>query len=156
MPYPWVTDVTVKNNQIVLTVKIEGFTTGERLELSGYATQDGGGFAVFNGLQVVPAPTPDNKITMYVTSVSSQNFQNGSPVTVVLRAARVWVSVLKESQSGQKPGRVYTGLAQPGQQHPAAEGTTWNDVITAENPAAPSGGNVDEASTGSEDSFQAD
>ena len=139
----------------MLTVKIEGFAPGESIELSGYATQNGGAFAIFNGLQVVSAPTPDNKITMYVTSISSQSFQKGIPVTVILRAARVWVSVLNESQTGQGQEPGYLGLTAPqGQYDPAGEGTTWNVLSAEAYPAAPSGGNAGQAGTGSEESFQ--
>ena len=152
MPYPWVTDVTVKSNQILLTVNIDGFTTGERIELSGYATQNNGAFAIFNDLQTVPQPTPDNKITMYVTSLSSAGFVKGSPVTVVMRAARVWAIVLGEPQTG--PGRVQTSpRVQP---QLAGEGTSWNVPTTpVAYPAPPSGGNADQTSTGSEASFPA-
>jgi hypothetical protein len=153
-PHPWVTDVTLNNNQIVLTVKIEGFTTGERIELSGYATQENGAFAVFSGLQVVPTPAPNNKITMYVTALSSQNFQKGSPVTVVFRAARVWVTVLEESQDGQGNATQYPRTQGP--QNPAGEDTAWNVVTAAAYPAAPPGGNARQASAGGGASFQDD
>jgi hypothetical protein len=153
-PYPWVTDVTFKNNQIVLTVKIEGFTTGERIELSGYATQDGGAFAVFNDLQVVPEPTPDNKITMYVTALSSTGFKNGLPVTVVMRAARVWVTVLNEPQTGQESVPVSARSAQQQeQQQPVGEDTAWNVISAAAYPAPPSGRSAAQAPVGIEASF---
>ena len=149
MPFPWVTDVTFNNNQIVLTVKIEGFETGERIELSGYATQENGAFAVFSTLQVVPPPTPDQKITMYVTALSSLNFQTGSPVTVVFRAARVWVTVLEESGNGQGIPPEYTGVPQ----NPAEQDTAWNVITAAAYPAAPPGGNPGPASPGDGVSF---
>ena len=119
-PFPWIANVRFTNNQIVLTVKIEGFTTGESVELSGYATQDGGAFAVFNDLQVVPAPNPDNTIIIYVTALSSQNFKKGHDVTVVLRAARVWATVLGEPEPEQRPSQEQAELAE--------EGTAWTVI----------------------------
>ena len=155
MPFPWVTDVTFNNDQIVLTVKIEGFDTGERIELSGYATQENGAFAVFSTLQVVPPPAINKKITMYVTALSSLNFEKGSPVTVVFRAARVWVTVLEESEDGQGNVGVYPDLAQE-PDDPAGEDTAWNVVTAAAYPAAPPGGNARQASAGGGASFQDD
>lgn len=125
-PRPQVTNFTLKNNQIVLTIKIEGFATGEPIELSGHATQEGGAFAVFNDLQIVPEPNPDNTITMYVTALSSQNFEKGHPVTVVLRAARVWATVLGETQPEQGPSREQTGKARPTRR--AVPGTMVNGL----------------------------
>lgn len=150
MPFPWVTDVTLKNNQMVLTVKIEGFTSGERIELSGYATQNGGAFAVFNGLQVVPEPTPDGKITMYVTALSWQNFVTGHPVTVVLRAARVWVTVLEEEEEEEPSTEYAPRLPRP---ELAEGGMSWSKIKSAAYPAPPSTGNDGHAPAGSEASF---
>lgn len=147
MPYPWVTDVTFKNNQILLTVNADGFTPGEHIELSGYATQNGGAFAIFSDLQRVPPLTKDNKIIMYVTSLSSANFQSGLPVTVVMRAARVWAVVLDEPSDGTSQPRVV---------HPAGEGTAWNVPINpVAYPGAPPGGHVYQTSAVSEASFPA-
>jgi hypothetical protein len=121
-PHPWVTDVTFKDNQIVLTVKIEGFNSGETIELSGYATQVGGAFAVFNDLQTVPEPNPGNKILMYVTSLSSRGFVEGDAVTVVFRAARVWTTVLEEGEEGESGGYEKTGPPP----ELAEDGTSWS------------------------------
>lgn len=143
MPYPWVTDVTVKSNQLLLTVNMAGFTPGEVVELSGYATQDGGAFAIFSDVQKVREPTPDNKIINYVTSRSSAGFKNGPPVTVVMRAARVWAVVLSEPSTASHPQTPT----------PAGEGTTWNVTTGPTYSGPPSGGNVYQAPVGTEASF---
>lgn len=146
-PHPWVTDVTFKDNQIVLTVKIEGFNSGETIELSGYATQDGGAFAVFNDLQTVPEPNRGNKILMYVTSLSSRGFVEGDAVTVVFRAARVWTTVLAE---GESDGYETTGPPP----ELAEDGTSWSRRMSAAYPAPPLAGNDGHAAAGGEDNFQ--
>ena len=150
-PFPWVTDVTFKDNQIVLTVKIEGFNPGETIELSGYATQNGGAFAVFNDLQTVPEPNPGNKIFMYVTSLSSRGFVEGDAVTVVFRAARVWTTVLEEGEEGEPGG--YPTAPQPPEL--AEDGTSWSRRRAAAYPAPPPAGNDGHAAAGGEDNFQA-
>jgi len=150
-PFPWVTDVTFKDNQIVLTVKIEGFNPGENIELSGYATQDGGAFAVFNDLQTVPEPNRGNKILMYVTSLSSRGFAEGDAVTVVFRAARVWTTVLEEGEEGESSG--YPTAPSPPEL--AEDGTSWSRRRSAAYPAPPPAGNDGHAAAGGEDNFQA-
>jgi hypothetical protein len=150
-PYPWVTDVTFKDNQIVLTVKIEGFNPGETIELSGYATQKSGAFAVFNDLQTVPEPNPGNKIFMYVTSLSSRDFVDGDAVTVVFRAARVWTTVLEEGEDGESGGYEKTGPPP----ELAEDGTSWSRRRAAAYPAPPPAGNDGHAAAGGEDNFQA-
>jgi hypothetical protein len=150
-PYPWVTDVTFKDNQIVLTVKIEGFNPGETIELSGYATQKSGAFAVFNDLQTVPEPNPGNKIFMYVTSLSSRDFVDGDAVTVVFRAARVWTTVLAEGEEGASGG--YPTAPPP--RELAEDGTSWSRRMSAAYPAPPPAGYDGHAAAGGEDNFQA-
>jgi hypothetical protein len=147
-PYPWVTKVTIRDSKIILTVQADKFTTGENIELSGYATQTSGGFAVFDVIKVVPKPKLDYSVNMYVTATPSRPFRKGEAVTVVLRAGPVWVSVLKE---GADPG--HPTLSDPSAAPDlAGEGTTWTFVSAAY--AEPSsGGDDDHTSTGSEDSF---
>jgi hypothetical protein len=157
MPPPWVKKVTIKEKQIVLTVRADEFRTGENLEISGYATQNSGGFAVVNVIQAVPKPNPDDTVDMYVTASPSRPFKKGEAVTVVLRAGPVWVSVLEEPPTGQGSGSEGVNVRLPqGQPESAEEGTTWN-VITSAAYAAPSYMEDDgHQPTGSEASFQAD
>jgi hypothetical protein len=143
-PFPWVTRVTIKEKQIVLTVQADQYRTGESLEISGYATQTSGAFAAFNVIQAVPEANPDETITMYVTASPSRAFTKGEPVTVVLRAGPVWVSVLEEPGSGAP-----SVTAHP----PAEEGTTWSVRTSAAYAEPSSGADDDHTSTGSEDSF---
>ena len=88
-----------------------------------------GAFAVFNDIQLVPDRDPDGEITMWVKAPPSADFKKGKPVTVVLRAARVWTTVLRERQPEQ-------GLS-PDQDEPTDEGMTW-DVVREVKYAAPS------------------
>jgi hypothetical protein len=145
MPHPYVTNVTLKNNKIVLTVQVDEYPAGEDLEISGHATQNGGAFAVFNDIQQVPKPNPDGTAYMYVTASPSQGFKQGHPVTVVLRAARVWTTVLGETQPG--------GAAQLPPDDPAADGTTWTSIRAVTYAAPSSNGNAAQTPTGSEYSF---
>ena len=131
MPPPWVTDVAFNNNQIVLTVQIDGFEDGETIELSGYATQDNGAFAVFSDLQTVPAPNSGTDTLVKVTSLSQRDFVKGHAVTVVFRAARVWTTVLEEVADGLKTGP-------PPEQ--AEDGTDWGIRTAEAYPASPSTG----------------
>jgi hypothetical protein len=151
MPFPWVKQVTIKENKVVLTVQADEFAPFENLELSGYATQNSGAFAVFDVVQRVPEPNPDDTIDIYVTVTPSRPFTKGEAVTVTMRAGPVWVSVLKEPPTGQGTVPQQTS----GSSHPesAEEGTTW--LLTSASYAEPSSGeDDDQASAGSDGSFQ--
>jgi hypothetical protein len=124
MPNPYVTNVTIRNNQVVLTVEVDEFVPGETLEIAGHATQTGGAFAVFNDIQVVPEPNPDGKAYMWVKASPSAGFNKDHAITVVLRAARVWTTVVGPPAD---PGSS-TGLGTVRPPDPAGEGTTWSDV----------------------------
>jgi hypothetical protein len=149
MSNPYVTKVTLKKKQIVLTVKLEGFTAGDPIELSGYATQNGGAFAVFNDIQKVPEPNPDDTTIMYVTAAPSRDFEEGDAITVVLRAAMVWATVLEEGEEEEPSTGHGPSISRP---HLAEEGTSWGRIRSVTYPA-PSMGNDGHASTGSEASF---
>ena len=138
MTRPYVTKVTVKNEQIMLKIGVDEFTPGETLEISGHATQTGGAFAVFYDIQLVPEKDPDGEAYIWVKAPPSQDFKKGHAVTVVLRAARVWTTVLGEAppEPGSSPGQTESatlqGLAQlpqsQGSDESADEDTNWNDV----------------------------
>src|SRR5262245_23970824 len=144
---PYVTNVTLKKNQIVLTVRVDEFEPGEPLEISGHATQNGGAFAVFYDVQRVPEQNPDGTAYMYVKSPPSREFKTGHDVTVVLRAARVWATVLTEPQDGQTPSKDKDELAE--------EGTTWNIIKAVASPdVGPSSvWNASQTSAGGDSSF---
>jgi hypothetical protein len=147
MPHPYVTKVTFFNNQLVLTIEIDEFAPGETLEISGHVTQTGGGFAVFNDIQPVPEHNPDGGAYMWVKAPPSSAFKKGHAVTVVLRAARVWATVLGENQPepGEAESAPPSGAAQSppssDQAEPAGEGTTWGDVRQVAYPVPPPTGN---------------
>ena len=88
----WVTSIELQNNQLTLTIQVAGFEAGESIELSGYATQSDGGFATFYEMKQVDNPGAP----LTVIAPLSTPFKVDDHVTVVLRAAKVWVTVLKK------------------------------------------------------------
>ena len=138
MANPYVENVAFIKNQIVLAIRVNEYPENEVLEISGYATQSNGALAVFNDIKAVPKPNPDGSDYMYVEAAPSQGFKKGQAVTVVLRAAKVWVTVL-----GDSPPKQGVPVPRVG----AGDGSTWN-YIKAQWPP-----DTDEASAGSEASF---
>lgn len=154
MPNPYVTNVTFRNNLVVLTVEATEWTPGESLEISGQATQTGGAFAVFNDIQLVPEPNPDGKAYMWVTARPSVAFKKGHAVTVVLRAARVWTTVVQpQPDPGSSTGPA-AKLPPPGGDDPAGDGTTWSVVSEVAYAVPVSTGDAGQSSAGAESSFQ--
>lgn len=124
MAHPYVTKVTLKDGQIVLTVEFDAAAAGQPFEIAGHATQNGGAFANFYDVQV-PASAPDGTVVAYVKSAPLQQFKNDENVTVVLRASRVWATVLKQTPAEQMP----QAATQPAEAGPGApDGTTWNTI----------------------------
>jgi hypothetical protein len=105
MPHPYVETVTITNGKVVLKLQLGLELAGVPVEVTGYATQNGGAFANINHVQTVNK-NPDNSVVMYVEATPSQEFQNGENVTVVLRAARVWVTVLNPAGQNAPQGHV--------------------------------------------------
>lgn len=128
MPHPWVEKATLINGKIVLAIELDEYLAGESVEISGYVTQNNGGFATVYDIQIAEA-APDGSVVMYVTATPSQAFQSGEDVTASLRASRVWATVLTESQDGETPSQYLPASAAQGV--PAKDGTSWNKRAVA-------------------------
>ena len=105
MPDSYVTSARVTNGKIQLSVRVDEFEASEYVELSGQATQTGGAFANIYDIQQVPAtpnvpadpnvPNDTDHYYIYVTGAPiPHQFRNDQAVTVVMRVARVWLTVL--------------------------------------------------------------
>ena len=145
MPRPYVSAVTVKGDQLVLTVQLEKFMAGQPVQVTGYATQNSGAFAAVHDMQTVGANL-DGSVTMYVMVTPGKDFMAGEPVTVSLRAVvvKVWITVVAGAAPLNRPTR-------------ATDGTTWEDVTevgwTIGGPSSP--WNAGQESADGDSSFQA-
>jgi hypothetical protein len=99
MGYGKVSKVTLnKNDTITLYVEVGDFAAGSLVEISGNATQTNGAVATFYSVQLMPATSGGNDATLTVESpVPPDKFAAGFPVTVVARAAEVWITTLDAS-----------------------------------------------------------
>jgi hypothetical protein len=130
MPNPYITSATITDGKIALNVVVDDFKAGGYVEISGQATQTSGAFANFHDVKKVPTGPnvpPDPYIPgdahHYCVSVSAipippKIFSKDLDVTIFMRVARVWLTVLGErGGSGDEP-----------ELHDAVEGTTWDAV----------------------------
>jgi hypothetical protein len=97
MSNSWVTKAQMTpGGKIQLTVQLDDFDPGGTVELSGQATQTDGAFANF--YEIVKVPDKDAAGHSYVSVATSplppHKFRKDQDVTVFLRAAKVWVTVL--------------------------------------------------------------
>ena len=107
--HPYVDSVSMASREaITLSVEVTDFaTTKGELEISGTATQEGGAFATFT--QVVDfdkeASQEDDGWFADVTAktIPPVQFDPNKAITVFVRVARVWVTVL-----GQDAANPYT------------------------------------------------
>ena len=97
MSHGFVTSATLQNGKITFSVGVYEFKAGEPVEISGYATQTGGAFV--NIYQIVQVPVmADPAVDVTVDPQSGQQFSQDDEITVVIRAAKVWVTVLGSTQ----------------------------------------------------------
>lgn len=119
----YVTEVKLEENELVLTVALEGFTPGEAVEVTGEVTKDNGGFATFYDIQNavaadgIPAgastggaaawgPGPGNgsalePLTVKASPVDVAKFQTDGAITTVVRVAKVWATMLSETKGAK-------------------------------------------------------
>ena len=99
--HPYVDSVSMNGDQINLSVEVTDFETNKGgIEISGQATQVGGALAIFS--QVVDfakdAAKEDDGYFVTVTAnvVPPIRFKKDQDITVFVRVAKVWVTVLGE------------------------------------------------------------
>jgi hypothetical protein len=129
MPPPYVTSAKFAGGQMIFNVIVDGFDPGDYVEISGAATQVGGAFAAIH--KVVPVPNkptdPGAEASVDVTAnpCSDKKFRKDLDVTVYIRIAKIWVTVLGEG----RPPPDKTGQTVPEDQGtPVDEGTMWGHV----------------------------
>jgi hypothetical protein len=95
MGYGKVLNIEITNNTITLFVELEDFDVGALVEISGTATQNNGAVATFYGVKAMPAAPSGGVATVTVESAVKPNtFDAETTVTVVARAAAVWINTL--------------------------------------------------------------
>ncbi|HEY0999746.1 MAG TPA: heme peroxidase family protein [Streptosporangiaceae bacterium] len=97
MPHSAVTRIELNDNDTInIMISIDGFEKGTPIELYGQAIQDNGAVGTFYSIQEFPVG-PDQTATLTVPSISAAEpnvFVAQFPVTVIARAAEVWISQL--------------------------------------------------------------
>jgi hypothetical protein len=124
MSHGFVTKATFLDGKITFSVGVYDFEKNEPVEISGYATQTGGAFA--NIYQIAQVPDmADPSVDVTVEPRSKKQFSKDEDVTVVIRAAKVWVTVLR-------PKARPDGTQSASQ--PTDDGITWEArVVTSLN-----------------------
>jgi hypothetical protein len=96
MPLSAVRQVTLnKDDTITLSVEVYNFDEDSLIEISGQATQANGAVATFYSIQPVPADSGEEPTLIVETAVPPNKFVAGFPITVVARAAEVWITTLE-------------------------------------------------------------
>ena len=102
MPYSAVSRVELnEDNSINLEINIDGFDKETYIEISGQAIQGNGAIATFYSVQEMK-PDSNKKATLTVASISAvqpNKFVKGFPITVVARAAEVWITMLDNDKA---------------------------------------------------------
>ena len=112
----YVTKAQLENNKIVLTVQVGDFKPGEAVEISGQATQNNAAFAPFYEIKDTPGtntgagstayPNGNSSLTVTADPVDAEKFKAGEDITVVVRVAKVWVTVLSKDRDNLDPTNI--------------------------------------------------
>src|ERR1700734_2617996 len=135
-----------QDGTINLVVDVSGFDPGTPIEISGQVTQENGAVATFYNVQ--PMPQSGSVLVPRLSAVPDKSFVAGFPVTVVARAAQVWITSLEaDTGSAALQSRVVSNPLQaawkgngaswavswPGQNAPAV----WQTQSAAQSSSAP-------------------
>ena len=83
-----------------LVVAVFGFDPGAPVEISGQATQTNGAVASVDSVQPMPAANGPVYLQRIAAVPGRSAFTPGFPVTIVARAAQVWITTLEEEGGG--------------------------------------------------------
>jgi len=118
MGYGKVSNITLNaNNTMTLDVEVDDFELGTLIEISGNATQANGAIATFHSVQPMPASSGDGATVVVNTPVPPNTFVAGLAITVVARAAEVWITTLEAEMD---PGAIASLASRPGSAPPTA------------------------------------
>src|SRR5215471_11815512 len=89
--------------KLALSVLLTGFEKDESVTVSGYATQNGGSMVTIFDTQTVDSVGFDGvaNLTVYVTP--PEPFNPEEEITIVISAAKVWMTVLKKDDTDAAP-----------------------------------------------------
>src|SRR5215471_1123343 len=90
-----------RDGTITLEVEVYGFETGRPVEIFGQASQTNGAVAPFYKVKAMPDHKDEESafITLdRIPAITSKEFDEGLPITVVARAADAWITILGPGQ----------------------------------------------------------
>jgi hypothetical protein len=107
--------------KLALSVLLTGFEKDESVTVTGYATQSSGNLVTIFDTQKVDSVGFDGvaNLTVYVTPPAQ--FKPEEEITIVISAAKVWATVLKNDGTTAWKAEYYPGA--PGQ---GGQGSTWS------------------------------
>ena len=139
MANSYVTSAKLTGGKMKFSVIVDDFEANEYVEISGSATQSGGAFASIYELAKVPAKANnangESSVDVTAVPLPPWEFRKDQDVTVVIRVAKVWVTVLAEESTQLSPQQI-RAMSEPswqwqppeGQAQVAHDGTKWNQV----------------------------
>jgi hypothetical protein len=102
--------------KLALSVLLTGFEKDESVTITGYATQSSGNLVTLFDTQKVDSVGFDGvaNLTVYVTPPAQ--FKPEEEITIVISAAKVWATVLKNDGTTTWNAEYYPGAPGPGGQ----------------------------------------
>src|SRR5690348_12969771 len=126
MPPPYVTSAKFVGGQMIFSVIVDDYDPGDYVEISGAATQVGGAFAAIHKVVSVPAKPADPKakasVDVPADPGTDKKFRKDLDVTVYIRIAKIWVTVLGEGDP--EPPKT----TPPDEGTPVDEGAKWGKI----------------------------
>jgi|SRR5215471_1683290 len=90
--------------KLALSVLLTGFAKDESVTITGYATQNDGRMVTIFDTQTVDSVSFDGVANVTAYATPPEDFKPGEDITVVVSAAKVWTTVLKEDEHAKANG----------------------------------------------------
>src|SRR5689334_8310870 len=110
MGYGKVSNIVRGQDAIILYIEVDDFEEGAAVEISGYATQEDGAVATFSSVQAMPRKNGNAPTTLTVEAPVPPGSFTGFPITVVARAAEVWVTKLSRVTDAEEMKKIGANL----------------------------------------------
>jgi hypothetical protein len=112
--------------KLALSVLLTGFEKDESVTITGYATQSSGSMVNIFATQTVESVSSDGVGTVIVYVTPPEEFKPEEDITIVISAAKVWMTVLKKDDTDPAPGTTtWKAEYYPGAPGQGGQGSAW-------------------------------
>lgn len=113
--------------KLALSVLLTGFNENESVTITGYATQPSGSLVNIFATKTVGSVDSEGVANVIVDVIPPAEFKPEEEITIVISAAKVWMTVLKKDDTDPTPGTTtWKAEYYPGAPGQGGQGSAWS------------------------------